>query len=215
MDVWQENTPFCHAICRLGKENAQGLKKMNVQDFIKQLYIKEIGEIKNEHPYMAYMVMGAGIEFLGKVLAQPSRNDWFEDGHSRADFENAVSSLPGLSRYNVIKNDLYKQLRCGLLHSSLPNANIKLGDNNAVENITTAPYILNIDVFYDAFKTACDDVVSKVDAKTLSITDEFLDVEERVIQVPQNEDVDDASVEPHGTLSAVTSLSGCCVRPQT
>lgn len=191
---------------------------MNVQDFIKQLYIKEIGEIKDEHPYMAYMVMGAGIEFLGKVLAQPSRNDWFKERESRSDFTTAVSSLPGLNKYDRIKDVLYEQLRCGLLHSSLPKDDVKLGDNKAVENITTAPYILNIDVFYDAFKTACNDVVSKVDTKTLSITDDFLDVEERVVPTQQsqvNEVVDDDSVVTQDTSSIITSLSGCCTRQQT
>lgn len=185
---------------------------MNVQDFIKQLYIKEIGEIKNEHPYMAYMVIGAGIEFLGKVLEQTSRNDWFAEHHSSVDFKKAVSDLQGLKKYEKIKDVLYTHLRCGLLHSSVPKADLKLGDKNAEEEISTPPYILNIDAFYEAFKNACNDVILKINDKSITITDDFLDIEQRAIQTPLPQQLKNDNSESEPSASTVTtSLSGCSI----
>lgn len=190
---------------------------MTVQKFIKYVYVEEIADIKDKHPYIAYMVMGAGIEFLGKVLEQPHRNDLFEKGHSKADFEKAISELSGLKRYKGIKN-LYEQLRCALLHSSLPGVDIKLGNNKATENISTIPYVLNIDNFYNAFKDVCEDVVKQVDAGTVPITEEFLYVEKIIVpnQQPQsNEVMDNCSVALQDASSITTSLSGCPPRQQT
>jgi hypothetical protein len=191
---------------------------MNVQNFIKQLYIKEVSEIKDVHPYIAYMVIGAGIEFLGKVLEQPSRNDWFEEGHSKSDFENAVLTLPGLNNYSAIKEPLYRQLRCGLIHSSLPKRDLKLGDKNTVENIAATPYELNIDNFYNAFKTVCEDVIKQVDEGAISITGDFLEVEEVIVQNQQPQPNVTGEKEPTASQTAsptVTSVSGCYIPQQT
>ena len=142
-----------------------------VANVIETLYIKEIGQIiaatgnnESRHPFMAYMVIGAGIEFLGKVLAQPQRNNWSASGYSRTDFQNAVEQLDGLRRYKDIWEILYISLRCGLLHSSRPGNNLVLGDIGCPENIVgPKSYCLCLASFYSAFECACRNVLSRED----------------------------------------------------
>lgn len=149
---------------------------MKTQDFIQTLYIDEVADVKDKHPYMAYMVMAAGIEFLGKVKEQPQRQNWFLSGHSKEDFVNAIEQLPGLNAYSAIADELYVSLRCGMLHSSCPKNGLTLRDGNASETISIEKTELSIDVFYDNFKEACNNVIQDINSGNLQITDDFLEI---------------------------------------
>ena len=129
--------------------------------FISDHYIIELNKlISDNHPFVAFIVIASGIEFLGKAI---SGNPFFEERHSKADFNNALSIFPSLQKYSnlglfVDKNNidlsLYKGLRCGIVHSTCPQYGIVLTEgNNALPN-----EIGLIDLSNDFF-TACDDLL--------------------------------------------------------
>ena len=141
------------------------MNQMTTAEFLRQLYIKEVFEIIPGHPYMAYMIMGAGIEFLGKILEQSMRQDWNTRRKSKDDFNTAMK-LSGLSRYSGISN-LYESLRCGLLHAGCPGKGLRLGNILDKENLQGPNYVLNLANFYMAFKSACDEVLENSELQSV------------------------------------------------
>lgn len=128
---------------------------MTLRDFIQQNLIEEIGTIKDEHPYMAFLLISCGIEFLGKCIGA---NDWQDSGHSTADFNNALSRFPSLQKYqspNIGSKSLYRIIRCGLCHALLPQQGIVLSQD-ASQDLNSHPIVLKIDDFYGDFVTACE-----------------------------------------------------------
>lgn len=134
------------------------------KEFIKQVFIKEVGELIDDHPYISFMVMGAGLEFLGKAI-DSNLADW-ETGKSRKTFDHAVKTLNALSTYRPYlaktSSDLYGSLRCGLLHGAKPKKKITLSSKNEKGHLTTGQNNLNLrcEEFYAHFKAACEEVIS-------------------------------------------------------
>jgi len=105
--------------------------------FISDHYINELSSlIADNHPFVAFIVIASGIEFLGKAI---SNNPFFEDKHSKVDFNNALSKFPSLQKYSnlglVVDNNnndisLYKGLRCGIVHSTCPQNGIVLTEGS-------------------------------------------------------------------------------------
>ena len=91
------------------------------RDFIKSVLIAEVGSMIENHPYISFILMGIGIEFLGKCI-DTGLNDWNVSGRSRKDFENAIKTIPSLQKYQkyLTSYDLYGSFRCGLAHAVSP-----------------------------------------------------------------------------------------------
>ncbi len=131
--------------------------------FIKNVFIDELGSMINEHPYISFILMGVGIEFLGKCNDK-SLASWNVSGRSKMDFENAVKNLPGLQNYEsyLTTCDLYGSLRCGLAHAASPKFSITLSSKLELGHLVEDNGRLNLKVedFYSDFKTACEFVIS-------------------------------------------------------
>ena len=140
-------------------------KSIKVEDFINDYLITHIGEIKNNYPYFAFVLMSIGIEFLGKC--QNTDFDWNKYRHAQPETDfNKGMELPSLKKYKQL--NLYRNLRCGLAHSLSTNGNLVLSDKS---NTTT----LNCEEFYNAFVDACNEILSgKANMPTKKLTDTFL-----------------------------------------
>ena len=140
---------------------------LNTKDFIKQVLISEIDLLKNNHPYLAFMIIANGIEFLGKCLDSKLK-DWNKSGRSRDDFELAIEEIPSLKKYMFLigkgnKFDLYGALRCGLTHSIAPKFPITLSSKLEMKNLVEHQGRINLRVedFYDDFREGCEFVINK------------------------------------------------------
>lgn len=133
------------------------------KDFIKAVLIDELGTMIKEHPYISFIIMGIGIEFLGKCI-DTKLNDWTESGRSRSDFENSIRSIPSLRKYETYLTtyDLYGSFRCGLAHAIAPKIKITLSSNDQMGHLVETDGRLNLKAedFYTDFKSACEHVIS-------------------------------------------------------
>jgi hypothetical protein len=140
---------------------------MNVEDFIKNVLIKEIGDIKSNHPFLAFNLICSGIEFLGKCLKFDIIND-FDDGNSY--FKNTIVELFP-ENYHKLKNILWNDLRNGMIHILLPKSKIGLSEKrHDMSNLISyqnhpyeqgSQYVLIIEYFYDDFVGACNKVIKQ------------------------------------------------------
>ena len=145
---------------------------MNTSDFIKTVFINELKDIVDHHPYIAFMVMSTGIEFLGKCL-DLNKTGWHDEGKSKTSFREAIEEIPSLQKYKPLldKNgyDLYGSLRCGLLHSAQPKFKITLSSKeeapHLLESIINAQQRINLkcEDFYADFKEACEWVINSLE----------------------------------------------------
>nr|MBQ5604218.1 hypothetical protein [Bacteroidales bacterium] len=129
-------------------------KDITVREFIKNYLIVQIGEIKNNHPYFAFLLMAVGIEFLGKCQNSYDWDDSKEKIKPYENFENGLQLGP-LKKYANIKG-LYDKLRNGLAHALLIKQGIKVSQGDS-------PNALNSDTFYADFKEACESVLNAKD----------------------------------------------------
>jgi hypothetical protein len=133
------------------------------RDFIKTVFIDEVNAIINNHPYIAFMVMGVGIEFLGKSIDK-SLTNWDTAHRSRKDFNDAIKNIPSLQKYEpfIDSHDIYSSLRCGLLHSAVPGHSITLSSKTEAAHLLQDNGRLNLKVedFYADFKLACEHVIA-------------------------------------------------------
>lgn len=127
-------------------------ENVTVREFIKKYLIDKIEDVKNSHPYFAFLLMAVGIEFLGKCQ---NEHDW--DDHDkigpRTNFEKGLK-IGALKKYANI-TDLYDNLRNGLAHSFLIKKGIKVSDGDSVGAI-------NSHILYDDFKNACYEVLNAI-----------------------------------------------------
>lgn len=139
-----------------------------VESFIKEYLIKQIGEVKETHPYFAFLLMAAGIEFLGKC--QNSLTDWQITQPYGADFAKGLSLFP--PKYQNM--DLYRKLRCGMAHAFVPDNGLYLADEKGQDST-----VLYCDEFYNDFKDACNKILSgKVPMPKKKLTDSFMTVKD-------------------------------------
>lgn len=143
-------------------------KDVTVKDFIEKYLIDEIGAIKDEHPYLAFLSMAVGIEFLGKCCNHFT--DWNKGGQSRNDF-NGGMRIPSLNDTKYAGMDLYSELRCGLAHSLLTKGDLCLTNQASVNGA------IGCDEFYQDFVAACREVLDgKVQMPVKKLTDVFFTV---------------------------------------
>ena len=133
------------------------------KDFINDTLIEKIGKIIHVDAYLSFLLICSGIEFLGKCI--DSTKKW-EEGSSKKQFKSAIIKLFPDSYHNLV-NDLYDDLRCGLVHRITPGS-ISLtqngNDKNGEIQYKNHPYIkdsrkiLVIEYFYFDFVEACKKV---------------------------------------------------------
>jgi len=154
-----------------------------VKDFIKNNLVDEFKTIQQteSHHYLSFGLISLGIEFIGACLDE--KNGFFTEGKSDERFRKAVSDLfpASYQNYNIKKDkfDLYKNLRCGLLHIFVPGPNIELiqeservlfGNCNHLEIKKIRGndrLILVSQEFFKDYENACNSIISKIENKEL------------------------------------------------
>lgn len=145
---------------------------MIVKDFINKYFIEEIGSLVEERPFVSFVLMAIGIEFLGKCL---NTNDWDEKKEISGDtFDNAIKSFDSLKKYQAIP-DLYHSLRCGLAHRLMVKGHIILSPDQ--NNLTDPNYTIGCKEFYEDFKQACLDAIDDKSGVIKKNLNEEYDVE--------------------------------------
>lgn len=155
------------------------MKTMKPKDVIKSVLIDELGTMIKEHPYISFIIMASGIEFLGKCL---SKEDWQKSGQSRQDFQEAIRQIPSFSRYRELldTHQLYESFRCGLVHAISPKMNVTLSSKGEQHHLTSNGGRINLRVedFYDDFRRACEFIIEKNFAEKDKMNVDFLVIPE-------------------------------------
>ena len=140
-----------------------------IQKFIKDVLIDELSCIVKISPFLAFITIGSGIEFLGKCIDDSFPMDWDKSGRSPINFNYAIRNITPLNKYKDLidradKFDLYNKFRCGLIHGLAPKESLSLSHGNEQKtsfNGQSGMVNLNIDELYVDFKLACEDIIGK------------------------------------------------------
>lgn len=159
------------------------------KDFIRQVLIDELQDIVVKHPYLAFLLICAGIEFLGKCIDNNQQKwDWdFKYQQKNPPFDKAIKKLFSKKYQKALaKYKLRDQLRNGLTHILAPKSKIGLTqikhDKNGEITINNHPFeqdgklILVIEYFYIDFVDACKKVLSMNFKKDDKMNKPFLNV---------------------------------------
>lgn len=138
------------------------MAKLNPKQFIKQVFIDELGELSKKNHYISFAVMAIGIEFLGKCL-DTSAGHWNVSSKSEANFKTAIDELIAFTKYRNYKDILYTDLRCGFAHSFVPKKKLTLSSKNEMPHMQINNDRLNLkcEDFYEDFKLACQEIIDK------------------------------------------------------
>lgn len=106
---------------------------MTIQQFLKKVLIEEVKSIQDNggHYYLSFGIIAQGIELLGACLDDKSID---QQGLSQKRFEKCILDLFP-TQYHPHAIDLYKKLRCGLLHTFIPNVGVELIESKDVAKI--------------------------------------------------------------------------------
>lgn len=122
--------------------DSKNLSAMSLKEFGDKLINEYIEPLVISNPYLAFMVLSASIEFIGKCrhrLKKPHMNGTKVQNNM---FVDAIDNINALSPYRAFdyktskghSNKLYTSLRCGLLHAAMPNVGIILSsEENEIE----------------------------------------------------------------------------------
>ena len=149
--------------------NQSKVIKKSGKEFIREYLIGKIGKLKDSEPYIAFLMMSIGIEFLGKCLND--KDDWDVSNMSESDFNLAINTLKSLNKYQGW--DLYHKLRCGLAHTMMVKSGFGIKNKGA-----STSTCVSCEEFYNDFKAACEEVmnmslpVKNLDADYLVIKEE-------------------------------------------
>jgi len=123
------------------------------KEFIHQVFIMELGRIKDQYPYISFAIMATGIEFLGKCLDQSSEH-WNVTGRSKINFEFAINNLEAFKKYRPFLDrfKMHDSLRNGFAHSFVPKYSIGLSSKDE------APHMLVYGKNYDRLNLRCEDL---------------------------------------------------------
>lgn len=136
---------------------------VSVQQFIKGTLIEQLGQILHLSPYLSFLLICSGIEFLGVCL--DTDYTWTKEGKSEQHFKNGLKLFP--CQYHGQDDTLYHELRCGLAHSQLPGhfmltevKNDTLGSLTYENHLISNRKLIVLDYFYFDFVQACLKVIS-------------------------------------------------------
>lgn len=156
---------------RLGDERGSSIATFSVpiypENFIRNVLIDELEKVVGVSPWLSFICISSGIEFLGKCIDAANPSDWNVGSRSPLDFKAAINMLNALTKYRLLLSrqdvNLYKALRCGLIHAYAPTGGISLSHGTKESpNIigSTGPINLNADELYADFKAACEEVIN-------------------------------------------------------
>ena len=140
---------------------------MGAKRFIKKVLILELWDVIEKSPWLGFVLIGNGIEFLGKCIDSEYPMTWNQGGRSRTNFNDAVKQLNGLNKYAFLLEkedfDFYSMFRCGLTHGLAPKGNISLSSGSESGNLSERHGVVNFHVgdLYKDLKTACEDVINR------------------------------------------------------
>lgn len=151
---------------------------MMPKDFIQSVLITEIKDVVDRHPYLSFLLICVGIEFLGKChLIDSNYQDWNNINADKA-FKKGAELIAEIDpRYEVI--DLKNELRNGFAHTFLPKSKIALSEirhgarNFQVQNGQT---IIVAEEFYRDFVIACKLTIEKPFPIDDKMNKEFLSI---------------------------------------
>ena len=140
------------------------------KDFIKEVLIKEIGDIANKHAYLSFTLICCGIEFLGKCLDTQVEDFNEYKQNSGEQFKCAIIKLFP-NKYHDHCQLLWQGLRNGLVHANTPKSQIGLFSKNdeiyykilyeqhPVFDKKEDKLIIGVEYFYDDFVEACKKIL--------------------------------------------------------
>ena len=131
-------------------------KEVSVRQYIEEYIMRSVEELVDRDQYLpAFLMISCGIEFLGKCIgSRPFR----DRGYKGNNFKNALAGFSSLNKYKINSSvDIYKNLRCGIVHSLLPDNRIML-----VEENNNLPNVIGLKNLKDDFITACNDLLTDV-----------------------------------------------------
>lgn len=136
------------------------------KDFIRTVLIDQLGQVTKISAWLGFVLLGNGIEFLGKCIDSTAK-DWDKKGASSENFNDAINRLQALKKYKPLINradgfNLYHELRCGLTHGMAPKSKISLSSADEAKNLTEFRGTVNfhIDELFDDFKGACEELIN-------------------------------------------------------
>jgi len=167
---------------------------LTLEDFINETIIRDLGVMvyTPELKYLSFIVMSSAIEFLGACL---DNKDFNVEGRVKTRFEYPIKFLRSFSSYkSYLYNggqgyDIYKELRCGLIHNALPmskieliqRAEIKSGivhlrEYNFNRKTNSTRLVLVCENLYDDIKAAATETIEELKKMTYlhKATDQFM-----------------------------------------
>ena len=105
--------------------------KKSIRQIGDSIFDKRMSRLAKRYPYQSFVVMSAALEFLGKTYSK--RSNFQESSHSSTDCNEVIKHLVALKKYCKY-NDLYHNLRCGMLHAFTPDGIILTKGMNDIKN---------------------------------------------------------------------------------
>ena len=151
---------------------------MKPKEFIETTLIIELEDIVERHPYLAFLLIAIGIEFLGKCL-MTSHQKWHNIPPDKG-FEKGLSLLTNIDeRYGTL--NLRDELRNGFAHTLSPKSKLALserksGDVHFGKSSFEKP-ILVVEDFYKDFVKSCHVILSMNFTADDKVNQEFIRIE--------------------------------------
>lgn len=116
---------------------------MTLEQYGNKLINEDLSKLVNDNPYFAFIVMSSAIEFIARCRGK--LQDFHNKSNTGKRYVDTIDNLDAFAKYRVFNvpqgnghtNKLYTTIRCGLLHSAMPNRGIILSSeyNNLPQNI--------------------------------------------------------------------------------
>ena len=112
---------------------------MTLEEYGDKLINDDLGKLVESNPYFAFIVLASAIEFIARCR---DGNNAKESGKKYVETIDCLNSFEKYRKFTIIKgkghtNKIYTDLRCGLLHTTMPDKGIKLssGENELQNNV--------------------------------------------------------------------------------
>ncbi|MBI3510737.1 MAG: hypothetical protein HY064_08735 [Bacteroidetes bacterium] len=135
--------------------------------FIRQVLITELAAVVKTSPWLGFICISSGMEFLGKCIDSNNPTGWNAECVSGPNFKNVIETLEAFKKYRPLLSrpnfNLYREFRCGLVHACAPGDNVSLShgtDEKPTILEQTGEINFNADELYEDFKSACEEVIN-------------------------------------------------------
>ncbi len=96
----------------------------------------DLNKLVNDNPYFAFIVLSSTIEFIARCRSK--LRDFHNKSNTGKRYVDTIDNLDAFAKYRVFNvpqgkghtNKLYTTIRCGLLHSAMPNRGIILSSKH-------------------------------------------------------------------------------------